>query len=78
MIQSLGAALSAPPAGQQRKDAPANETGNVSATGHKAPGNADLTETEVCSIVARTSYAAAVEALHVQDEMWASLLKPRR
>jgi flagellar basal-body rod protein FlgG len=38
----------------------------------------DLAETFVGSIEARTSYKAAIEALHVQDEMWASLLELRR
>jgi hypothetical protein len=31
----------------------------------------------VGQIETRTSYAAAVEALHVQDEMWQSLLELR-
>jgi hypothetical protein len=31
----------------------------------------------VAQIETRTSYAAAVKALHVQDEMWASLLELR-
>jgi flagellar basal-body rod protein FlgG len=38
----------------------------------------DLAETFVGSIEARTSYRAAIEALHVQDEMWASLMELRR
>ncbi|MEA2438895.1 MAG: flagellar basal-body rod protein FlgG [Thermoleophilaceae bacterium] len=38
----------------------------------------DLAETVVGTIEARTSYKAAIEALHVQDEMWASLLELRR
>ena len=33
--------------------------------------NVDLADTAVGTIVTRTSYAAAVQALHVQDEMWA-------
>ena len=39
--------------------------------------NVDLAETTVGQITTRTSYAAAVEALHVQDEMWASLMQLR-
>jgi flagellar basal-body rod protein FlgG len=39
--------------------------------------NVDLAETTVGQITTRTSYAAAVEALHVQDEMWASLMELR-
>ena len=38
----------------------------------------DLAETFVGTIEARTSYRAAIEALHVQDEMWASLMELRR
>jgi flagellar basal-body rod protein FlgG len=38
----------------------------------------DLADVAVGSIQTRTSYAAAVRALHVQDEMWASLLELRR
>jgi flagellar basal body rod protein FlgG len=40
--------------------------------------NVDLAETTVGQIETRTSYAAAVAALHVQDEMWASLMELRR
>jgi flagellar basal-body rod protein FlgG len=40
--------------------------------------NVDLADTSVGQIQARTSYAAAVKALHVQDEMWASLMELRR
>jgi len=36
--------------------------------------NVDLADNAVGQIVTRTSYAAAVKALHVQDEMWQSLL----
>lgn len=75
MIQSLGAELSALAAGQQRMDALANDTANVNTTGYEA---VDLAETTVGQIETRTSYAAAVAALHVQDEMWASLLEMRR
>jgi flagellar hook protein FlgE len=117
MIQSLGAALSALSAGQQRMDALANDMANVNTTGYKAAGrasqgavietgqpldlaiegdgsfqvgrgairqgalessNVDLADTEVGTIVTRTSYAAAVKALHVQDEMWSALLEMRR
>jgi flagellar basal-body rod protein FlgG len=39
--------------------------------------NVDLPETVVGTIEARTSYRAAIEALHVQDEMWASLMELR-
>jgi flagellar basal-body rod protein FlgG len=179
MIQSLGAALSALTAGQQRMDALANDTANVNTTGYKAAGrlsqgalvetgqpldlaiegdgafqvgarttrdgsfqldasarivtssgqslsppvqlppgtdasavridpdgsvfvggaqvgqiqlvgrglirqgalessNVDLADTTVGAIQTRTSYAAAVKALHVQDEMWASLMDIRR
>jgi flagellar basal-body rod protein FlgG len=38
----------------------------------------DLADTAVEMIETRTSYAAAVRALHVQDEMWASLMELRR
>jgi flagellar basal-body rod protein FlgG len=38
----------------------------------------DLADTFVGAIEARSSYKAAVEALHVQDEMWASLMELRR
>ena len=40
--------------------------------------NADFADTTVGQITTRTSYAAAVAALHVQDEMWASLMELRR
>jgi flagellar basal-body rod protein FlgG len=39
--------------------------------------NVDLADTTVGEITTRTSYAAAVKALHVQDEMWASLMELR-
>jgi flagellar basal-body rod protein FlgG len=39
--------------------------------------NVDLASTTVDQITTRTSYTAAVEALHVQDEMWASLMELR-
>jgi flagellar basal body rod protein FlgG len=39
--------------------------------------NVDLADNAVAQIETRTSYAAAVKALHVQDEMWASLLELR-
>jgi flagellar basal-body rod protein FlgG len=39
--------------------------------------NVDLASTTVDQITTRTSYAAAVKALHVQDEMWASLMDLR-
>jgi flagellar basal-body rod protein FlgG len=39
--------------------------------------NVDLADNAVSQIETRTSYAAAVEALHVQDEMWQSLLEIR-
>ena len=39
--------------------------------------NVDLASTTVGQITTRTSYSAAVEALHVQDEMWASLMELR-
>ncbi|MEA2436763.1 MAG: flagellar basal-body rod protein FlgG [Thermoleophilaceae bacterium] len=39
--------------------------------------NVDLADNAVAQIQTRTSYAAAVKALHVQDEMWASLLELR-
>jgi flagellar basal-body rod protein FlgG len=39
--------------------------------------NVDLADTTVGQIEARTSYAAAVKALHVQDEMWQSLMELR-
>jgi flagellar basal-body rod protein FlgG len=39
--------------------------------------NVDLADTAVGTIKTRTSYAAAIRALHVQDEMWASLLQLR-
>ena len=38
----------------------------------------DLADTTVGQITTRTSYAAAVKALQVQDEMWASLMELRR
>ena len=40
--------------------------------------NVDLADTTVGQIQTRTSYAAAIKALHVQDEMWASLMELRR
>jgi flagellar basal-body rod protein FlgG len=40
--------------------------------------NVDLADTTVGEIETRTSYAAAVKALHVQDEMWASLMELRQ
>jgi flagellar hook protein FlgE len=40
--------------------------------------NVDLADTTVAQIETRTSYAAAIKALHVQDEMWASLMELRR
>jgi flagellar basal-body rod protein FlgG len=40
--------------------------------------NADLADTAVGQIETRTSYSAAIKALHVQDEMWASLMELRR
>jgi flagellar basal-body rod protein FlgG len=40
--------------------------------------NVDLADTTVGQIETRTSYAAALKALHVQDEMWASLMELRR
>jgi flagellar basal-body rod protein FlgG len=40
--------------------------------------NVDLADTTVGQIEVRTSYAAAVKALQVQDEMWASLMELRR
>ena len=39
--------------------------------------NVDLADNAVAQIETRTSYAAAVKALHVQDEMWASLMELR-
>jgi flagellar basal-body rod protein FlgG len=39
--------------------------------------NVDLADTTAGQIETRTSYAAAVDALHVQDEMWASLMELR-
>ena len=39
--------------------------------------NVDLADNAVAQIETRTSYAAAVKALHVQDEMWQSLLEIR-
>jgi flagellar basal-body rod protein FlgG len=39
--------------------------------------NVDLADTTVAQIRTRTSYAAAVKALHVQDEMWTSLMELR-
>jgi flagellar basal-body rod protein FlgG len=40
--------------------------------------NVDLASTAVGQIETRTSYAAAIKALQVQDEMWASLMELRR
>jgi flagellar basal-body rod protein FlgG len=40
--------------------------------------NVDLADTAVGTIETRTSYSAAIRALDVQDEMWASLLELRR
>jgi flagellar basal-body rod protein FlgG len=40
--------------------------------------NVDLADTTAGQIETRTSYAAAIKALHVQDEMWASLMELRR
>src|SRR5205085_1861463 len=39
--------------------------------------NVDLSDNGVEQIETRTSYAAAVKALHVQDEMWQSLMELR-
>jgi flagellar basal-body rod protein FlgG len=39
--------------------------------------NVDLSDNAVEQIETRTSYAAAVKALHVQDEMWQSLMELR-
>jgi flagellar basal-body rod protein FlgG len=39
--------------------------------------NVDLADNAVGQIETRTSYAAAVKALHVQDEMWQSLMELR-
>jgi flagellar basal body rod protein FlgG len=39
--------------------------------------NVDLADNAVEQIETRTSYAAAVKALHVQDEMWQSLMELR-
>ncbi len=39
--------------------------------------NVDLADNAVGQIETRTSYAAAIKALHVQDEMWASLMELR-
>ena len=40
--------------------------------------NVDLADNAVSQIETRTSYAAALKALHVQDEMWASLMQVRQ
>jgi flagellar basal-body rod protein FlgG len=40
--------------------------------------NVDLADNAVGQIEARTSYSAALKALHVQDEMWASLMQVRQ
>ena len=39
--------------------------------------NVDIADTTVGEIETSTSYAAALQALHVQDDMWASLLDLR-
>ena len=39
--------------------------------------NVDIADNAVEQIETRTSYAAAVKALHVQDEMWQSLMELR-
>jgi flagellar basal body rod protein FlgG len=72
MIEGFGAALSALSAQTQRMDALANDTANLNTTGYRSDGFAD---TSVGMIEARSSYAAAIRALHVQDEMWSSLLE---
>jgi flagellar hook protein FlgE len=40
--------------------------------------NVDFADTAVGEIETQASYAAAVKALHVQDEMWASLMELRQ
>jgi flagellar basal body rod protein FlgG len=92
MIDGLGAALSALSAQTQRMDALANDTANLNTTGYRsdrigftdlAPAargvatRVDFADTAVGMIEARSSYAAAISALHVQDEMWSALLELR-
>jgi flagellar basal-body rod protein FlgG len=60
------------------------QVGQIQLTGRGAirqgaleSSNVDLADNAVGQIETRTSYAAAVQALHVQDEMWQSLLELR-
>src|SRR3954454_5250076 len=60
------------------------QVGQIQITGRGAirqgsleSSNVDLADTTVGQIEARTSYTAAVQALHVQDEMWQSLMELR-
>jgi flagellar basal body rod protein FlgG len=74
MIEGFGAALSAHSAQTQRMDALANDTANLNTTGYRSD-RIGFADTSVGMIEARSSYAAAIRALHVQDEMWSSLLE---
>jgi flagellar basal body rod protein FlgG len=75
MIEGLGAALSALSAQTQRMDALANDTANMKGTLESS--SVDFADTAVGMIETRASYAAAIGALHVQDEMWSALLEMR-
>lgn len=73
-LEPIGGGLYAPTAAS---GAPVPATGATIRQGALEGSNVDLADTTVGQIEARTSYAAAVQALHVQDEMWESLLRLR-
>ena len=56
---------------------PLPASGTTIRQGALEASDVDLADTFVGTIEARASYKAAIEALHVQDEMWASLLELR-
>jgi flagellar basal-body rod protein FlgG len=57
--------------------APTPATGATLRQGALESSNVDFADTAVGMIEARSSYAAAIGALHVQDEMWSALLELR-
>jgi flagellar basal body rod protein FlgG len=74
-LEPIGGGLYAPTAAS---GAPLPTTSATVHQGALESSNVDLADTAVGQIDARTSYAAAVAALHVQDEMWGALLELRR
>jgi flagellar basal-body rod protein FlgG len=77
-LQPVGGGLYAPSAAS---GAPTPATGAAVRQGALETSNVDLFDTAVGTIETRASYAAAVQALYVQDEMWSALLdlrEPRR